>query len=690
MPYSAITIKPGVNTVFTPTLNIAGISDSNLIRFRGGLPEKIGGWQRYVQSGMGSITRSLHAWQDLQGGKWLSAGSLQSLKVIGAGGSIQDITPATSTFNSTIDVSTTAGSTSIVIVDPNLTSLVTTYQSVYFNTPIAVGGITLAGLYPIAVGGIGTYTIFAATPATSTVANGGAVPVFDVTAGSPAITVSFANHGMQVGEIFYFPIPTIVSNLTVVGSYEILSITANTFTISANTASAATTNVTMNGGQAQFLYFLSTGPGGYSFRSGPPGAIGEFPIGEVRSVTGAVTIQGGNTPITAADWTQDNWGEILLSCPKGGGIFYWNPGTGFSNATIVGTGPPFNNYIFVGMPQQILICLGSTIGTHNDPVSGNERQDPLLVRWSDKENFFEFSVNTTTQAGSFHIPTGSELRGGLQAAHQAFIWTDIDIWAMQYIGYPLVYGFNKIGSDCGLVGPHAAIDIRGSVYWMNASNFFVVDAGGVKPLPCPVWDNVFQDLDANNMWKATAAKNSAFNEIAFYFPSISGGTGENDKYVKFNILEGTWDYGVLSRSAWIDQSILGKPIGADPSTTYLQQHEMGYNADGSAINSFFETGYFAYGDGENITFIDHFEPDAKWMTRNSTTSAQLEVTISAQMFPNQGVTVNPTLTMSSTTTYLTPRIRGRQLKCRVESNDLDSWWRWGLTRYRFSSMDGRR
>jgi hypothetical protein len=690
MPYSSITLKPGVNTIFTPTLNVAGISDSNLIRFKAGLPEKMGGWQRYVSNTMGSVTRSLHAWQDLQGDRWLSVGSLLSLKVIGAGGSIQDITPMTSTFSVAVNLSTTAGSKNVVIVDANLTSTVKTYQSVYFNTPVSVGGITLAGLYPISVGGSGSYTIVGSSPATSTVANGGAVPVFDTTATSTAVTVTFANHGMQVGEIFYFPIPTIVSNLTISGSYEIQSVTTNSFTISSNIAAATTATVSMNGGQAQYLYYLAAGPGGFSIRTGPPLAIGEGPIGEFRPGTGAISVQTGTTAITTSDWTQDNWGEILLACPKGGGIFYWAPGTGFTTAAIVGTGPPFSNYIFVAMPQQILVCLGSSNGYHNDPVNGNERQDPLLVRWSDKENFFDFTVSATTQAGSYRIPSGSELRGGLQAAHQALIWTDIDCWAMQYIGYPLVFGFNKIGTDCGLVGPHAAVSIRGGVYWMNESNFFVSDASGVRVLPCSVWDNVFQDLDTTNAHKVTAAKNTAFNEVTFFFPSVSGMTGENDKYVKFNILENVWDYGTIGRSAWIDQSILGKPIAADPSTTLLQQHEVGYNADGAAMEAFFETGYFTYQEGHDISFVDHFEPDAKWSTRNSTTSAQLEVTISTQIYPNQNVVTAPTLTMTSTTPYLSPRVRGRQMKWRVESNDLDSWWRWGLTRYRYGPMDGTR
>lgn len=688
MPFSSIQLKPGVNTVQTPTLNIAGIAKSNLIRFRQGLVEKMGGWAKFVGSMMPSITRDLHAWQDLQGHKWLGVAGDTSLNVINSA-SNTNITPSYSIFNPAVNVSTVAGSTTVTIIDANITSNITTYDSVFFNTPITIGGITLTGLYPVFVGGTGTYQIKLASPAISTVNNAGAVPSFTTAANSITVTVTFANHGLSVGGSFVFPIPTIVGGVTISGSYNVLTVpTPNTFTISAATVASATQTLSMNGGNAQYLYWFTVDPSGTTSRLGPPGAIGQFPLGEGRVTTVSATSQTGTTPITASTWTTDNWGEIYLACPMGGGVYYWAPSLGFTTATLVGTAPPFNNGLFVAMPEQILVCWGSTFGTNNPVGGGSLRQDPLIVRWSDVLDFTNFTVSSTTQAGSFHIPTGSVIRGGIQAATQALIWTDVDVWAMQYVGYPLVFGFNQIGSGCGLIGPHAAIDYRGTVYWMNQDNFFTLDARGARALDCSVWDNVFQDLDTSNETKCFAAKNTAFNEIIFFYPSISGGTGECDKYVKYNVINGIWDYGSLPRSAWVEQSVLGNPIGADPTTKYLQQHETGYNADGAAMDSFFETGYFAIGDGENFAFVDHFEPDAKWTIVNGTTSAQLQVTLSAQKFPNDTVYPNPTLTMTSTASYLTPRLRGRQMKWRVESTDLNSFWRWGNIRYRWS-VDGR-
>jgi hypothetical protein len=224
---------------------------------------------------------------------------------------------------------------------------------------------------------------------------------------------------------------------------------------------------------------------------------------------------------------------------------------------------------------------------------------------------------------------------------------------------------------------------------MGTNNFFVTTGQGVQPVPCTVWDDVFQDLDKANQRKCVAAPNNAFTEMWFFFPSISGGTGECDKYAKVNVTSGAWDTGTLARSAWIDESVLGYPIGADPNSTYLQQHESGYDDDGAAMNSYFETGDTAYGDGENFGIIDYFEPDMKWQTVNGSSTAQIAVTLTAKESPNGATMTSGPLTMTSATPYLSPRLRGRQVSWRMESNDLGSWWRIGQVRYRWA-VDGRR
>lgn len=685
MPFGSLQLKPGINTVFTPTLNQGGYSSSNLIRWRGGLPEKVGGWQKLISMAMDSITRCLHAWQDLNQNKWLASGNLSSVTIM-LGGSLQDITPQTLTSSPALNVSTVKGSTTVTIVDTNVNNL-TQYDSVFFNTPITIGGILLVGSYQILPTPSGTtYTITAQTPATATVNNAGAVPSFGTTLGSASVVVTLADHGLVSGDRFTFPIATSVGGVTIQGTYSQVNVTAsNTFVIAASMLASSTTSASMNGGAAQYYYNIAVGPS-ITMGSVLMPTIGQFAIGQ--AVTSAVSIgtQQG-TPITATDWTMDNWGEILIACPKGGSIWYWSPASGFSTMLPVGNGPEFNGGIFVAMPYQILVAWGSTSTLRS--ANTDAARDPLIVRWSDQLNFLEWRATSRTQAGSFHIPTGSEIRGGIQGPQQSYIFTDLDCWAMQYIGPPLVFGFNQIGTGCGLVGPHAVVNLYGRTYWMNSSNFFVTTGQGVQEVPCTVWDNVFQDLDKDNMSKCVAAALSAFNEVWFFFPSLSGGTGECDKYAKVDTSTGEWDYGTLARSAWTDESVLGSPIGADPTTLYLQQHETGYDDDGAVMDSYFETGYIPYGDGENFCTIDYFEPDMKWRTVSGSTSAQVQFTFTTAPSPNGPEMTSGPITVSSTTHYVNPRVRGRQLKVKVETTDLGSWWRLGLNRYRFD-IDGRR
>jgi hypothetical protein len=244
-----------------------------------------------------------------------------------------------------------------------------------------------------------------------------------------------------------------------------------------------------------------------------------------------------------------------------------------------------------------------------------------------------------------------------------------------------------------LLGPHAVAAMHGIIYFMSTTNFYRIGAGGsaAQPIPSTVWDEVYSDIDTTNQHKATVGTDALFNEVFFFYPSVIDGTGECSRYAKFNILEGVWDLGTLPRSAWIDVSVLHNPIGADPSTTLLQAHESGMNADNVAMNSWFETGYFAIGEGEDFAFVDQVHPDAKWRSpiASGSSTATITLTLSTQRYPNEGIHMTDALTMTSTTAYLPTRLRGRQMKFRWESSDLGSFWRMGMIRYRVA-VDGRR
>lgn len=681
MPEVALKLRPGVNADFTPTLNESGISACNYIRFKDGLPQKLGGWSTFFPFSLSGVPREIWAWEDLNDLDHLATGTTTQLGVI-TNGSIADITPQTVTSNIAPNFSTTMGSATVVIIDANISN-VTVFDAVFFDTPVAIGGLVLQGTYPISViGGLHTYQIVAGSNAASTVNNAGAVPTLTTASGSAIVTVTIPAHGRSVGQFYTFQISTTVGGVTINGTYKILTVPGvNTFTIAASSLATSTVTVSMNSALARLVYYINLGPAA----SGTGFGVGAFGVGAFGS--GVVPASQTGSPITATDWTLANWGEILLANPDGGGIFQWEPNAGFQNAGLVSTAPIFNTGIFIAMPEQILVAYGSTV-TAPDNGATSPEQDPMIVRWSDSEDYTNFSVTSLTQAGSFRIPKGSRIVGGLQAPQQALIWTDLAVWAMSYLGPPLVFGFNEISAGCGLIGKHGACVMRGIVFWMGTGSFFALSGGSVRNLPCSVWDVVFQDLDVANQSKCRAAANSQFDEVWFFYPSISGGTGEVDKYVKYNIDENVWDYGTLGRSAWIDQSVLGQPIGVSPQGV-IYQHEMGFDAAGQAMTPFFESGWFVIAEAQNMAVVDWFFPDMKWGYFGGAQNASVIVTIYAADYPNGTVRTYGPYTVTQATSFVNTRLRGRQIKLRFSSQDLGSWWRLGLMRSRVA-MDGRR
>lgn len=680
---------PGVDVEKTIALNQAGISRSALIRFEEGLAQKLGGWTKYYPVALSGIPRDMHAWESLNNVGLLSIGTTTELAII-ADGDLSNITPQELLSDFAPDFTTILNDPQVEVDDPNIAN-VTTLDVVYFNTPISVGGIILFGAYPIdIVTGATTYKITALTPATAAITSGGAVPSFTTTLNSSEVTVGLAAHGLAVGQFFTFPITTTGGGVTISGTYTVTSVpTADTFVIVADVEASSAATFFMNASEAELLYYINLGPSAAGIGYGL-GGYGDGGYG-----TGVVPASQTGTPITATDWSTDNWGEDLMANPRGGGIYVWGPRSGFLNAALIATAPVFNNGLFVAMPQQILVAWGSTTSIAGLPLGLNGNLDPLLIRWSDIEDFTTWLPASGNQAGSFRISNGSSIKGALQASTQALIWTDLGIWSMQYVNQPLIFGFRNIGNGCGLVGAHAAGVLQQTVYWMSSYNFFALGSGGVQEIPCPVWDAVFQDLDTANIEKCRAWPNSTFGEMWWFYPSASGGTGECDSYVKYSVSEsaklGTavWDYGPLPRSAAIDQSVLGQPIAASPQgVIYL--HETTMDADGQPLLASYETGWFAISEGWDLTFIDQFWPDFRFKFWNSTGgSANVQMLITTADYPNGPQTVNGPYSITDAATFIGTRARGRLAKIAVSSADVGTWWRTGLSRYR-AAKAGRR
>jgi hypothetical protein len=236
----------------------------------------------------------------------------------------------------------------------------------------------------------------------------------------------------------------------------------------------------------------------------------------------------------------------------------------------------------------------------------------------------------------------------------------------------------------------------GVVYWMGQSQFYMLSGSGIEPIMCPVWDVIFQDLDTDNLDKIRIAPNSRFNEISWFYPTKGNG-GEINAYVKYNIGLKQWDFGTLSRTAWINESVLGPPIGAGvlPGGTgnFIIQHETstnGVNASNEPepILASFQTGYFALTEADVKMFIDQVWPDMKWGYYGGSQNATVNLTFYATDYPGLTPYTYGPYPLTQGTQFITPRFRGRLVSIKVESEDLGSFWRIGNIRYRIQA-DGK-
>lgn len=681
MPFETLRIIPSVDIEKTLADNAQGISNSNFIRWRDKIPEKRGGSQLFVNTQYNGYITDLHAWQGLNSQRYLGIGTTTNLYSFNNNTS-KDISPRYYTDNITPDISSTSGTLVFDIVDSVFTP-VSIYYKVVFNTQVSIGGVILSGAYSIdTITGATSYEITAANKATSTVANGGDLPEFVTTSGSSLVTVNFPDHTYLLGQAISFAVPTTVGGIVIYGTYIVQSLVAGvSFTFIAQNAATSNDTVFMNNGDLNLTYWVTDGPlpqgSGYGLNGYGLGGYG----------TGIVPANPNpGTTLQVNDYYLDNWGETLIISPEGYPIFAWSPISGFGNADMIVGSPLQNLGAFVAMPQQQIMAWGSTY---------NNLSDPLQIRWSDVGNYNDWTPSVTNQAGGYSIPTGSVIRRGFQGPSQQYWWTDIDLYVAQYTGPPFVYGFSKVGTGCGLIASKAVAQLGSTVYWMSQKQFFMVSGSNApQPIPCSVWDYIFQNLDWNNVDNVEAAPNSQFNEVCWFFPSVNSPNGENDLYVCYNVLYNEWDVGALSRTAWIDQSVLTTqnglygPIGAG-SDGYIYIHETSNDNAGVPINASFSTGYFSLTNGSDLVFVDWVLPDMKWGQYSQAQDASVKITFNVTDYAGQTPKVYGPFTFTKDTPYIEPRFRGRFVQIVVESTDAGSFWRLGSIRYRYATS-GRR
>ena len=330
-----------------------------------------------------------------------------------------------------------------------------------------------------------------------------------------------------------------------------------------------------------------------------------------------------------------------------------------------------------------------------------ETQNPLLLRWSDQENAYDWRPRSTNQAGDLQLSQGTEIVAAIQSRQEILVFTDAALYSLQYVGAPVVWGSQLVGSNLSVASSKAAAYANGVAYWMGKEKFYKYD-GTVQPLRCDVRKYVFDDLDKGQYEQVFAGTLEEYHEIWWFYVSTSNATRiAPDKYVVYNYLEDICYIGTMDRSAWYDSPINDFPLAATSSYN-LVEHENG-NDDGqeatsAAINAYITSGRFGIESGNSFTFVDKLVPDMSFVGSNSN-NPNVNIAILAGEEPgdldhssvggNDDNTVQVLTTVDNYTDIINIRMRGRDMAIKVSSDSLGTRWQLGTPRLNMRP-DGRR
>ena len=645
-----LNFKPGIDKQDTEAGAENRWVDSDNVRFRYGLPEKVGGWASLTTDTIVGVVRKQHAFVDNDGNRYVALGTDKFL-LLYFEGQLYDITPVKTTLTS-------------------------------------------------------------ATIAT--------------TNGSPTCTITKAAHGVKVGDIVQLDSVTLPGGTGFNNSdfedknFQVISVpTTGTFTINQSSNASGTVST---GGSLSIIPYEPVGPReqtyGYGWGMDP---YGNGNWGEAAAASD-VTLEPGL-------WSLSNFGEVLIATVLNGKTFTWNSGIGARLTTRASTttsnfettnNPTKTRVTLVSPTTRHLIHLGTetTIGTPST-------QDDMFIRFSDQEAINTYAPSATNTAGTQRLQDGTKIMGALKAKEVILIWTDNALYTMKFIGSPFTFGFEQVGTNCGLIGQNAVVEIDGAAFWLSPKGFFMFD-GTVKSLSCTVEDSVFDNFDTTKGQQVNAGLNNLFTEITWYYPSST--SDFNNKYVVFNFGEsagvpgGVWYTGTEARTSWMDATIYPNPYatkynstgtGTFPAvvgqtglgqTTYFE-HEVGTdqvnpNGTTTAVSSFIQSFDFdleqrsrnqrgqATGPkvaGEVFIALRRFVPDFKTLQGNA------KVTIGLKRYPQQSSTSSTysPFTITSTTTKKDTRARGRFCSFKIENDAASESWRFGTFRVDIQP-DGRR
>jgi len=636
MPLQKLQLRPGVNRESTTLANEGTWFEMDKVRFRSGYPEKLGGWVKDT----GTTPSTL---QPPAGSYWGVARSLWNW---------------------------------VTLSGANLMGIGTNLK---YYIQDSSGG-----------------SFYDVTPLrdVNTVASN----AFTTVNGSTTVIINDAGHGAQGGDFVTISgvagavngIPAAALNR----EFRITYIDSSTYSIVVS--SPATSSGTT--GAATFSYQISVG--GEIFTVGTGWGAGGWGGNTAGTLTGwgLPAPAGIGVGIQLRLWSQDNYGQDLILNPRGGGLYLWkvNPSPSVYDRAVLlsptspspyttDTGcPTVANAVAISDASRFTIAFGC-----ND--YGSAVLDPLLIRWSDQENYALWSPAITNQAGSYRLSTGSSIVAHQQTRQEILVFTDAAVYSMQYLGPPFVWGFQILGDNISIAGPNVTATASNVVYWMGYDKFYMY-SGRVEPLYCPLRQYIFGDINLQQQYQFFAGTNEGFNEVWWFY--CSANSTVIDRYVIYNHLEKIWSYGNLARTAWLDTPLRDSPTAAGYNGQLIY-HETGVD-DGttnppSPIVSFCQSADVNIGDGHNYGFAWRMIPD---VTFDGSTVNNPAVTMTLRPRQNPGSNYAPAAspTVTSTQNYqgqrnytvqqfteiVYVRVRGRQMAFRIRSDGLGVQWQLGV------------
>jgi len=550
MPLQKLQLRPGVNRESTTLANEGTYFEMDKVRFRSGYPEKLGGWVADTGTTTSTLTPPAGSFWGVCRSLWNWI-TLSSYNLLGVGTNLK------------------------------------------FYIQSGSGG----AFYDI-------------TPIRSTTSAGDVT--FAATNGSTTLTITDTAHGAQAGDFVTYSgavsLGGVITATILNAEFQVVSVTSSSvYTITSSVAANAS-DVGNGGASTVGTYQITTGSDVFTTSVGwGAGGWGGITTGYTSTGWGSAAPAGVGLGVQLRLWSQSNFGEDLIFNPRGGGLYYWNTNANpniFDRGTLLTAGdtPDICNFVMVSDASRFVICFGV-----ND--YGSAVQNPMLIRWSDQEDYTQWTPAVTNQAGSYTLSHGSAVITALQARQEILVWTDSAIYSMQYLGPPYVWGFQLLADNLSIVGPNAPATANNVVYRMGVDKFYMY-SGRVETLYCPLRQYIYGNINLSQSFQFFAGTNEGYNEIWWYY--CSAGSTTIDSYVVYNYLEKIWSYGTLARSAWLDSPLRVQPM----ATTYGNQlvyHESGVD-DGttnppSPISSYIQSADFNIGDGHNYGFVWRIIPD---------------------------------------------------------------------------------